>query len=120
MIQNCTATWGDALQTLGNTGTAGAFSDASAAYQRALQLNPNLSRGWYSAGCTATSLKEYVAAIDCFQRALSIQPDWPPAQHNLGQVLFNLGQVETALDCFVRELLLNIEDTGPSSLLLAP
>jgi predicted O-linked N-acetylglucosamine transferase (SPINDLY family) len=87
---------GDALQALGQ------LAGASAAYQRSLQLNPQLSRGWYSAGCAEGSRKEYTAAIICFRRALQIHPDWPEAQHNLGQVLFKLGQVEEALDLFRR------------------
>ena len=85
---------GDALQTLGR------LPEASAAYQRSLQLNPNLARAWYSAGCAESSRKEYAAAITSFRRALEICPAWPEAQHNLGKVLFALGQVEEALDLF--------------------
>jgi protein O-GlcNAc transferase len=87
---------GDALQTLGQR------QGASAAYQRALQLNPKLSRAWYSAGCAESSRKEYAAAIACFRTALEIIPNWREAQHNLGLALFKLGQVEEALDLFRR------------------
>jgi protein O-GlcNAc transferase len=87
---------GDALQTLGQ------LSDAGAAYRRCLQLNPKLSRAWYSAGCAESSGKEYAAAIGCFRNALDINPNWPEAQHNLGLALFKLGQVEEALDLFRR------------------
>ena len=85
---------GDALQTLEQ------LPDASAAYQRSLQLNPMLSRAWYSSGCLENSRKEYAAAIACFRRALQIHPDWREARHNLGLALFKLGQVEEALDLF--------------------
>ena len=85
---------GDALQTLEQ------LPDASAAYQRSLQLNPMLSRAWYSSGCLENSRKEYAAAITCFRRALQIHPDWREARHNLGLALFKLGQVEEALDLF--------------------
>jgi protein O-GlcNAc transferase len=85
---------GDALQTLEQ------LPDASAAYQRSLQLNPMLSRAWYSSGCLESSRKEYAAAIACFRRALQIHPDWREARHNLGLALFKLGQVEEALDLF--------------------
>jgi len=85
---------GDALQTLGR------LPEASAAYRRSLQLNPNLARAWYSAGCAESSRKEYAAAITSFRRALEICPAWTEAQHNLGKVLFELGQVEEALDLF--------------------
>ena len=84
---------GDALQTLGQ------LPEAGGAYDRSLQLNPNLSR-WYSAGCAQNSRKEYAAAITCFRKALEIHPDWREAQHNLGLALFKLGQVEEALDLF--------------------
>ena len=68
--------------------------------ERSLQLNPNLSRAWYAAGCAQSSRKEYAAAMACFRKALEIHPDWPEAQHNLGRTLFKLGQVEEALDLF--------------------
>jgi protein O-GlcNAc transferase len=82
------------LQTLGQ------LSGANAAYRRSLQLNPKLSRAWYSAGCAESSRQDYASAMICFQRVLEIQPDWPEARHNLGRVLFKLGKVEEALDLF--------------------
>ena len=85
---------GDGLQTLGR------LSDAKTAYHRSLQLNPKLSRAWYSAGCAENSRKDYAAAIAFFRSALEIHPDWPEAQHNLGLALFKLGQVEEALGLF--------------------
>jgi protein O-GlcNAc transferase len=85
---------GDALQTLRR------IPEAIGAYQRSLELNPALSRAWYSAGCAESSRDEYADAIICFSKALEIRPDWPEAQHNLGQVLFKLGQVDEALHFF--------------------
>lgn len=44
--------------------TLGQLPGATAAYQRSLQLNPKLSRAWYSAGCAESSPEEYAGATD--------------------------------------------------------
>ena len=85
---------GNALQSRGR------LEEALEAYRRALEINAQMPRAWYAAGCAESSRKEHIAAMDCFQHALEISPEWSEAQHNLGQALFKLGQVDEALELF--------------------
>jgi protein O-GlcNAc transferase len=86
--------FGDALQTLGQ------FQLAAAAYAKALEIDPGLTRAWYAAGCSENARREYVSACACFEKALAQIPDWPPALHNLGQALYRLGQTDQSIDLF--------------------
>ena len=85
---------GDALAN------AGKFRAALAEYSRSIQLQPDLGRPYYSAGCAATALEEFVTAKKCFAKAVDLEPQWLEARHNLARALYELGQVTDAFRHF--------------------
>ena len=101
----------DALQDSGRT------LAATAEYEKAISLNADLARAWYSVGCLRDSSKENAAAVECFRKALSIEPTWSEAHHNLGHALFELGQVDEALGEF--ELASGGQDSGLPKMMIA-
>lgn len=78
----------------------GDYSAASATYERALDLDPQLIRAWYSRGCAENALQNYIPAAFCFQNAVDLQPDWLQARHNLARALYETGQVTDAVQHF--------------------
>lgn len=50
------------------------FPEALAAFERALQLQPNLHQAWYGQGQVLTTQGRYAAALQAFERALAIAP----------------------------------------------
>jgi len=85
---------GDIIQETGD------YSAASALYQQALQLDPQLARAWYSRGCAENATQEYITAAYCFRNAVDLQPDWLQARHNLARALYETGQVSEAVQHF--------------------
>ena len=52
----------------------GKLSDAIACYDRAIELNPNLSATWNNKGYALSRLGKHKEAIECFDKALTISP----------------------------------------------
>ena len=86
----------------------GKYSEAIECYNKALELNPGLSKdinpklaeAWNNKGLTFADLGRYYEAIECYNKALKIDPRYAEAWYNKGVALYNLGRYYEANICF--------------------
>ena len=87
--------------TFYNLGTlymkGGQPSRAKAAFERALELQPDNADAGNSLGALLAQSGEVPAAIERFRAALKLKPDFPDALNNLGFALFQTGQADRGL-----------------------
>lgn len=81
---------GQALKALGETRTASAFFD------RALELNPQLAEGWFEKGLIVSEAGDWSRAADLFRRSLAISSNFSRAHLALGEMLLRTGEFEAA------------------------
>ena len=70
--------------------SAGELEQAIASWEKALNINPNLSEAWHNRGSALGRLGNYEAAIDSFQNALSINPNNYQAWNERAHALYQL------------------------------
>jgi tetratricopeptide (TPR) repeat protein len=70
--------------------SAGEFSSAIASWEKALELNPNLSEAWHNRGSALGRLGRYREAIESFERALAIAPNNDRAWNDRAHALYQL------------------------------
>ena len=94
--------------TFFNLGTlymkAGRSSQASAAFERALQLEPDYSEASNSLGALLAQGGQVPAAIERFRTALKTKPDFADALNNLGFALFQTGDAAHAYELYQKAL----------------
>ena len=73
------------------------FQDAADAYQRAVDLDPNLLDGWNNIGITRAELGDASGAEDAWKRALRISPSYCKAHNNLGFLALRQKKWDVAL-----------------------
>ncbi|MGF1590273.1 MAG: tetratricopeptide repeat protein [Pleurocapsa sp.] len=78
--------------------SAGEFKKAIASWEKALNLNPNLSEAWHNRGSALGRLGNYEAAIDSFQNALTIDPHNYQAWNDRAHALYQLQNWPEAVD----------------------
>ena len=96
------------------------FNDLGAAYfhfgknkeailhlKRAVKLNPDQSRIYFSLGSIYLKTKDYRQAIDYYQMAIEHNPDYLKAYINLGIDQFQLKELDQAQATFEKALLKN-------------
>jgi DNA-binding transcriptional MerR regulator len=87
------------------------FSEARAAYERLVELDPGFAAAWTNLGSLAAHAEDLVAARDHFDQALRCDPEQPEAQCNLAEMALREGDVEVAIAGF-RQVLLQDPDHG--------
>jgi tetratricopeptide (TPR) repeat protein/peroxiredoxin len=96
--------------TFYNLGTlymkSGAPTEARAAFERALALEPGYADAGNSLGALLAQGGDIPAAIERFRAALKVKPEFPDALNNLGFALFQTGQSDQAYDFYQRALTL--------------
>lgn len=70
--------------------SAGELEQAIASWEKALNINPNLSEAWHNRGSALGRLGNYQAAIDSFQNALNINPNNYQAWNERAHALYQL------------------------------
>ncbi len=86
----------------------GQFSNAEAAYRRALQINPSDPKVWCNlAGILYENLRKPAEGIHCIEHALKIDPAHKLGWANLASMLGRLGYHDKALTCADRALALD-------------
>jgi Tfp pilus assembly protein PilF/peroxiredoxin len=92
--------------TFYNLGTlymkAGQPTEARAAFERALDLQPDSAEANNSLGALLAQSGEVAGAIVRFRAALEKRPDFPDALNNLAYALFQTGREQEAYDLYQR------------------
>lgn len=70
--------------------SAGEFTKAIASWEKALNINPNLSEAWHNRGSALGRLGDYEAAVESFQSALTIDPENYQAWNDRAHALYQL------------------------------
>jgi tetratricopeptide (TPR) repeat protein len=86
---------------------------ASAAYKRTLELQPDFQEAYYDLGVIAQNAGRYGEAVAYYQRCIGLDNDYWPAWNNLGNTWASLGEQERAVQAFETTLRLN-PDHWPS------
>ncbi|MEN6587678.1 MAG: CsgG/HfaB family protein [Sulfuricella sp.] len=79
---------------------AGQFSDAVAAYQKALAAGPPRASIYHGLGWNYYNLGRYEEADDAFRRALELDPGNANTLLTMGTTQMQLGRTEAAQDCW--------------------
>ena len=71
--------------------------EASVAFKRVTELNPNYADGFSNLGVTLQDQGKLDEAIEAFNKALSLKPDYAEAYYNMGTALNNQGKLDEAI-----------------------
>jgi tetratricopeptide (TPR) repeat protein len=85
----------------------GRFDDATAHYQRALALDPQLADAHNNLGNIKMEQGDLTAAVACYDRCLAIDPNTVLAHDNLGLALLRQGKLDEAAASHRRALALD-------------
>ena len=75
----------------------GRYEEAIHAYDRAIDLNPDVAWGWARKGRTLRLLRRYSDAMQAYQEALRLDPNYAWALNGMGIVLEQSGEIHAAL-----------------------
>lgn len=92
---------GDALQEKGELG------EAAIAYERASQLNSEVSWYFHKLGDVLVKQKKWLEAIEANRRAIELKPDFSWSYHNLGYALLKQEQWNEAVAAYRKAIELN-------------
>ncbi len=70
----------------------GNYDDALAAYDKALEVDPNHVSAWNNKGIVLSRLKRFEESITCYDKAIEIDPKYANAWYNKANALRNFGQ----------------------------
>ncbi|QHG20061.1 tetratricopeptide repeat protein [Nostoc sp. ATCC 53789] len=73
---------------------------AIASYDRAIELQPEVSEYWFNRGLTLFHLERFEDAIASYETAIELKPDFYKAWYNRGGTLGELGYFEEAIASF--------------------
>ncbi|HZT50892.1 MAG TPA: tetratricopeptide repeat protein, partial [Stellaceae bacterium] len=76
------------------------FSEAAAAYRRAIALKPDLSEAYFNLGVVLTLLQRPQEAVAAYRGALPLMRGYPQLHYNLGIVLRQVGERDAAIECY--------------------
>jgi len=80
------------------------YEDAIAAYNLALQIQPDLADTWNNRGVVLTRMQRYPEAIASYEQATKIRPNYPDAWNNRGVVLLELQKYPEAIACYEKAI----------------
>ena len=85
----------------------GAASEAAAAYEKAIELNPDAAGAWVNLGTLHYRSGDLREAERRYRRAIEIAPDYALAHFTLGNVCEERGRLEDAAESYERALTLH-------------
>ena len=85
---------GAASKGLGN------LAEASKAFKKVTELNPNYADGFNNLGVVLTDQGKLDEAVEVLKKALSIKPDYAEAYNNMGNALKDKGELDAAIDSY--------------------
>lgn len=94
---NSAVTW---LQRAMEQINKGDLNEAIAAYDRALELEPEIAPAWYNRGSLLGNLGKLPEALTSFQKVVEINPEDSVAWNDIGNTLYKLQRWEEALEAW--------------------
>lgn len=89
---------------------SGQYADAAQAYQRALQINPNMPDLWFNHAIVLTHLEQIEEAKQAYRKAIALNPRFFEAHGNLGTLLQKQGLLDEAIASYHSGLQINPQD----------
>jgi tetratricopeptide (TPR) repeat protein len=86
------------------------FDKAVAAFEQAIQLNPNSHYAYYGKGLTLSMQDKYQQARDAFKQATKLAPSFSPAWRYLSNTLKQLKQYPQALNAYDQAIKISPKD----------
>ncbi len=86
------------------------FSEALAAFERAIRLKPDFYQAWYGRGRVLSTLGWYTEALDSYNQALQIKPNLNIVWRDKGVVLALLSRPEEAVSSFEQAITIKSDD----------
>ena len=86
------------------------YREAMAAFNAAIQADPDNAAAWANLGTTLVQLGRTNSAIAQFREALRLQPENMTAHYNLGTLLLSAGQVREAVSHLRTSIISNPKD----------
>ena len=80
---------------------------ARAAFERALELQPNYVEALYDIGVIEQRKGNWAVALAYYERASKTDPGYWPAWNNMGNTIFSMGQPQRSIEYFKQTLGLN-------------
>ena len=91
----------------GNTGN---YKGAIAAFNKAIELNPDLADAYNNRGAAKGALGDFEGAIEDFDTAIRLNPEYVSAYNNRGNAKKALGNTKGAIEDYDMAIQLNPED----------
>ncbi|MEE2830469.1 MAG: tetratricopeptide repeat protein [Myxococcota bacterium] len=85
---------------------------ALGAFERALDLEPEMDQVWLEMGRLQESRKHYAAAVDAYRKRLALEPGSADSHRLLGLLLERVGEYGSAADHFEQSVALNSDQPG--------
>jgi tetratricopeptide (TPR) repeat protein len=79
---------------------AGNYTEAIAAYDRAISINPGYFDAWNGKADALNRAKRYSDALAASDQALAINPNYVSGWINRGYILYNLGRFDEELEAY--------------------
>ena len=80
------------------------FADASNAFRRVTELNPDYADGYHNLGIVLQDQGKFDEAIASYTKALALKPNHVGAYFNMGNVLQNQGMLDEAIEAYNKAL----------------
>jgi tetratricopeptide (TPR) repeat protein len=91
----------------------GNYDEAIAAYDNALQLNPQLAEAWYGKGVVLNKQSKFDDAITAYDNAIGLNPEFAYAWCNKGDSLQKKSSYEDAIKAYDKAIELDPTDAYP-------
>jgi tetratricopeptide (TPR) repeat protein len=82
-------------------------AEASEAFRKATELNPNYADGFNNLGTTLQEQGKLDEAMVSYKKALALRPDYAEAYNNMGNTLQDQGILDGAVEAYKKALALN-------------
>jgi tetratricopeptide (TPR) repeat protein len=93
----------------------GDLQGAIAAYNQAININPDVAEYWFNKGLTLFHLQDFPAAIAAYDQAINIKPQHYKSWYNRGLSLGELGEFTEAIACFAEAIAIQPQNPQPWS-----
>jgi tetratricopeptide (TPR) repeat protein len=70
---------------------------AAADFEKAVQLDPSLPKGFLELGVTRAELEDYAGALEALQKAVQLAPEDAEASYQLGSLYLRMGKINESI-----------------------